>query len=427
MRTLTPLLAAALLAGCSKSDLGRVDGARLIPREDGTTTLVVEGWPDVTLSKEEIGGRTNVELAYVRSSHVVSWRALDGRWDNAVWLGPRAVRAPRTDAPSDFGTAAGALLLSEKDPAPVLDEARARGKAVLASVLVKASESEGPTWEKRLDALAAEERAELSKAMETVLLDPSAPPGPLARAVALVEVEKLPEDKLVARVAKVVSAKEPVGALGAAVVLRVLANKGAGAGKLACEGMTSRAWKLDEPDPERKMLLDAMLLAIAKDHVDCAPVTPLVTEAPCASLLRCGDKGPVLPNETSDQSEPVCGPEALEKAVVAELARPRADVVKDAHPGRTSGWAWAAHVLGKRPPLADVDKRHMRRLYAIVQPKSPPCDAVAETGKPCRAEPATLRDLACRNDGATIAVGTLKLRVSDEKKTISDVETAPPP
>ncbi len=429
MRTVLPLALSCVLlgVGCSKSDLGHVDGARLLPREDGTATLVVEGWPDITLSHDEIGGRTNVEIAYVRSSHVVSWKAMDSRWENGVWLGANVVRAPKTDTPSDFPTAAGALLLTEKDQNVVMVESRARGKAVLAGVLVKAGETEGPTWEKRVETLAADERAELTKAFESVLLDPKSAPASLPRAVTFVDVEKLPADKLLARVTPIVTDKEPVGALGASLVLRVLAAKGAGAGKLACQGLSSRPWKLEEPDPNKKLMLDAMLMAIAKEGLDCAAVDAIVKEDPCASLLRCGEKGPVLPNETSDQAEPLCAEAALKKSVDTELARPRAEVLLDPHPGRTSGWAYAAFVLGKRPALADVDKRHMRRLYAIVQPKGPACETIAEAGKPCHAEPHLLRDLVCRNDGETIAVGTIKLRVSDEKKTLSDVQTSPPP
>jgi len=429
MRTLSLLAWACAVLGvaCSKSDLGRVDGARLLPREDGTATLVVEGWPDITLTKEELGGRSNVELAYVRSSHVVSWKALDGLWENGVWLGANVVRAPKTTTPSDFGAAGGALLVTEKDPNVVLHEARARGKNVLASVLVKAGEKEGPAWEKRIETLSPDERAELGKAFEAVLLDVKTSPSALPRAVTFVEIEKLSPAALLTRITPIVTDKDPEGGLGAGLVLRVLATKNAGAGKLACTGLSSRPWKLDEPDPNRKLLLDAMLMAIAKDAVDCAAVDALVKEDPCSSLLRCGAKGPVLPNETSDQSEPLCNDAALKTALDAELARPRAEVLKDPHPGRTSSFAYAAHVLGKRPALPDVDKRHMRRLYTIAQPKGPACDTLAEAGKPCRAEPHLLRDLACRNEGDTVSVGTLKIRVSDEKKTISDVETAPPP
>ena len=41
---------------------------------------------------------------------------------------------------------------------------------------------------------------------------------------------------------------------------------------------------------------------------------------------RCGPNGPVLPNETTEQKEPLCDAAALEKAVKEELGRAPADV-----------------------------------------------------------------------------------------------------
>lgn len=424
-------LALSVSLACGKPDLGRVEGARLTPRADGGAELVVEGWPQIWLSQEEVAGRATIELSYVRGADAVAFRTVDGKWANIVWLGAATRRGPVTDAPRDFPTVMGALVATEKDSAAVLGLVRAsKGKTGVANVLVKAAAVEGKTWEARLASLSDDEKAELTKGLEGAIMDGSGSPEVVSRAVAVVDVASLPVEKLMARVEPVVTAKEPEGSLGASVLLRVLAHKKSpGAGKLACQGLAgaAHAWKLDEPQPTRHLLLDAMLMAIANEGVDCPAVDALVLEEPCASTLRCGANGPVLPNETSDQREPLCSAEALKKAVEAELARGAKDTVADGHPGRTSAWAFAAHKLGKRPPLAEVEAHHARRLYAVAQAKTPDCDTLSEVGKVCRASEPVLRDQACRNAGATVSVGTLKFRVSDEKKTISDVETAPPP
>jgi len=414
--------------GCGKPDLARVDGARLSPRADGGAELVVEGWPQLWLSKEEVAGRATVELAYTRGADAVAFRTVDGKWANVVWLGNATRRGPVTTAPLDYPTCLGTMIANEKDAPAIVDQVRAsKGKTGVAMVLGKAAGLEGPTWETRVKTLTDDERAELSKVLEAAVLSASEPALVVSRAVAIVDVASLPDEKLIDRISPIVTAKEPEGSLGASVLLRVLARKKADVGKLACKGLGSRAWKLDEPDPERRLLLDAMLMAIANLGIDCDAASTLVTEEPCASTLRCGPKGPVLPNETSDQTEPLCTGESMQKALATELSRATKDVVADPHAGRTSFYAFAAHTLGKRPALKSLEKQHARRLYAIAQPKTPECETLAETGKPCHAQEAVLRDYACRNEGDTVTVGTLKLRVSDEKKTISDVVTAAPP
>ena len=416
--------------GCSKPDLGKTAGARLSPRADGGADLVVDGWPLAGLSREDVAGRATIELSYVPGSDAVAFRTVDGKWVNLVALGPIVKRGPVADAPQDFSAVVGGLVATDPDAANVLSQVRAaKGKTAVAAVLGKAAAAEGKTWEERLEALSEEERRELVKVLEGALLDLTSPPRVVTRALALVDVAALPEEKLLARVEPAViskDAKEPEGTFVASVVLRVLAQKKS-AGKLACKGLTSRTWKLDEPSPDRRLLLDAMLMAVANEDLDCPAVDALIQEEPCASTLRCGGLGPVLPNATSDQREPLCGPEALEKAVELELGRAPKAVLKDPHPGRTSGYALAAQVLGKRPPLADLEKRHARRLFTITQPKTPECDAISGLGKPCHADESVLRDHACRNEGDTIAVGTIKFRVSVEKKTIDGVETAPAP
>lgn len=425
-----PFLAACTLlalVGCQKSELGRAGEARLVPRADGGAQLVVPGWPDTWLAPEEVAGRTSIELSHTDGADSVAFKTVDGKWVTFVWLGPKVHKGPALATALDFEGLVGKLVAEGPESDALLASLRAsKGRTGLAKVLVRAASDEGPTWEKRLATLSPDERVELGKGLEGALLAKETAPKVLTRAIAVVDLAGVPADRLFERIAPVVGAKEPEGSHGASVILRFLAGKDAGAGKLACKGLDARPWKLDEPDPEKHLLLDAMLLAIAREGVDCAKVDTLVREDPCASTLRCGPSGPVLPNETTEQIEPLCDAAALEKAVKEELGRAPADVATDGHPGRTPGLAYAAHVLGKRPALADVEKRHARRLYALTQ-KGPACASLTEVGKPCQADPGVVRDMACRNDGADVTVGTLKIRISDEKKTISDVVTASPP
>ena len=249
--------------GCSKPDLGKTAGARLSPRADGGAVLVVDGWPLAGLSREDVAGRATIELSYVPGSDAVAFRTVDGKWINLVSLGPTVKRGPVTDAPQDFPTVVGGLVATEPDAANVLSQVLAtKGKGAVAAVLGKAAAAEGKSWEERLEALSEEERRELVKVLEGALLDLTSPPRVVTRALGLVDVAALPEEKLLARVEPAVTskdAKEPEGTFVASVVLRVLAQKKS-AGKLACKGLTSRTWKLDEPSPDRRLLLDAMLM-----------------------------------------------------------------------------------------------------------------------------------------------------------------------
>lgn len=423
---------AGVTSACGKPDLGRADGAKLTARADGGGDLQVEGWPTISLTKDEVAGRTNVDLAGGKSTDVVSFRLANGQWANVAFLGGQLARSPvETSSPAPFDSVMATLLTTSKTPDAVVGQVRqAKGTGGVAKVLAKAAASEGPTWEKRVPTLSAEDLAELGKAFAAIVIDPAADPAVLGRAVKNTDVTSLTKEQLVARIEPLAKEKDlPRGAgAGAAVLMRVLAKKSpADAARIGCSALGARPWSLEEPDPEKKGFADAALMGVAAGALSCDKVDALVKEDPCATSYRCGASGPILQSDTSDQSEPLCDEAKLAKAVEQELSRPIADVHKDPHAGRTSLYAFAAYKLGKRAPLPEVDKHQARRLFAITQPKGPECDSLTEIGKACHANEGLLRDLACRNDGKTVSVGTLRFQVDDEKKTLTGVETAPPP
>jgi hypothetical protein len=422
---------ALVTTGCGKPDLGRADGAKLTARADGGGELLVEGWPTISLSKDEVAGRTSVELSGGKTTDVVSFKLPNGQWVNVAFLAGQTARSPvETPSPAPYDVVVGTLITASKTPDAVVGQVRqAKGTGGVAKVLARAAATEGPTWEKRLPTLSPEDREELAKAFVALVVDPAADPAVLGRAVKSADVSALTKEQLVARLTPLSNEKDlPRGAgAGAGVLLRVLAKKSADAARIGCAALGARTWSLEEPDPEKKSFADAALMSIAAGALSCDKVDALVKEDPCATSYRCGPNGPLLPSDTSDQSEPLCDAKKLETAVDAELSRPATEVAKDPHAGRTSLYAYAAFVRGARPASPELDKHQARRLYAITQPKTPECEALTEIGKPCHANEALLRDLACRNEGKTVSVGTLRFQVDDEKKTLSGVETAPPP
>lgn len=427
---LTLVALVALLVACGAKELGRAPGVRLLARADGGGELLVEGWPRVPLSPSDVAGRASIELARDEGLDAVAFRAADGQWVNLVALAGEPRRGPLTAAPAPYEVIVGGLLATHETPDALVGAVRgAKGSRGVARVLARAAATEGPTWEKRLPTLWPADRDELRAAFSALLADPTASPALLSRAVTFADPRALSAPELAARLAGLTGAsKDARGGLGAAVLLRVLATKSpADAGRLGCQVLSARPPLLAEPEPERAALVDAAVLAVAKGAASCDAVDALLREEPCAAGLRCGPAGPLLANQTTTQDEPVCTAEALTRAVDAELARPPAEVARDPHPGRTSTYALAAHTLGKRAPVAEVERPQARRMYPISQVKSPECEALTEVGRPCHAPEAVLRDQACRSEGAVVRVGTLSFRVDDAKKTLGPAETAAPP
>ena len=386
------------------------------------------------LSAGDVGGRPSIELARDDGLDAVAFRGVDGQWVNMVMLAGEPQRGPATTTPAAYEVTVGELLASTPSPDVIVGAVRAaKGPPGLARVLARAAATEGPRWELRLPTLRPADRDELATAFSALVADPTASPALLSRAVAFADPRALAASALTQRLAGVTGAKDARGGLGAAVLLRVLAVKSpADAGKLGCDLLSARPPLLAEPEPERAALVDAAVLAVAHAGASCAPVDALLREDPCAAGLRCATSGvsagsPLLANQTTTQDEPTCSVDALTRAVEAELARPPAEVVKDPHAGRTSTYALAALTRGKRALGAEASRAQARRMYTIVQIKSPECDAVSEVGRPCHAPDAVLRDQACRNEGAVVRVGTLSFRVDDQKKTLGPAETAAPP
>ncbi len=424
------LVAALALGACGRPELGRAEGVHIAARADGGGELVADGWPRFPLSPADVAGRSHIEVTRGRDD-VVAFRAAAGGWVNVVWLGGELRRAPVTPAPASYEVAVGALVGEAQAPDALVGAVRtAKGSPGVARVLARAAASEGETWELRLPKLLPSDHAELKRAFAPLLSDPSASPALLSRAVRFADPSELTREELVRRLSAAPSAEGATarGGLGAAVLLRVLAVRSPeDAGRIGCAVLGARKASLREPDPEQQAHVDAALLGIARAGISCDKVDALVAEDPCAAGLRCSPEGPLLANQSTDQREPVCDGPALLRAIGEELARPPAAVVTDPHPGRTSMFAFAAHTLGKRPALAAVDRQQARRRYAVTQPTGPECDSLSEIGKACHASEAALRDQACRNEGATIGVGTLRFQVDDAKRTISGVETAPAP
>ncbi|WP_169928589.1 hypothetical protein [Labilithrix luteola] len=172
----------------------------------------------------------------------------------------------------------------------------------------------------------------------------------------------------------------------------------------------------------RESLVEASLLAVANAKAACPHVASYLGKDPCRPFFRCNAQGPLTGREPSLQDEPVCTQAALDDAVKKELARADADVLAGDSGSRPALFAFASLLAQDKVP-EPFTKAHVRRRYALMQPKSPSCEnGGIEPGTPCHCEEATIRDQTCRHvDPGAIRVGLCRFFVDDAKKTLSGV------
>lgn len=172
----------------------------------------------------------------------------------------------------------------------------------------------------------------------------------------------------------------------------------------------------------REALVEASLLAVANAKTACPHVASYLGKDSCRPFFRCNADGPLTGRESSLQDEPLCTSAALDDAVKKELARPVADIVAGDSGTRPALFAFASLVAQDKLPESFL-KAHLRRRYALTQPRSPSCEnGGIEPGTPCHCEEATIRDQTCRNvEPGAIHVGLCRFHVDDAKKTLSQV------
>jgi hypothetical protein len=211
----------------------------------------------------------------------------------------------------------------------------------------------------------------------------------------------------------------------ASVILRALTKLDApAAARVGCEAIAA---KPPSSPPHRELFVEAALLAIASEAakgVACVPaVLAALGEDPCESYFRCAASGaPLTPSQETKQDEPLCTKEQLAPVIPRELARPPADVMGGYARGPL--FAYAALAAQDKVPES-FTQAHERRRYALTQPKEPACDSGVAIGTPCRCDEAQIRDLACRNLGASSAhVGLCKFEVDEKQKKIVNVTAA---
>lgn len=336
---------------------------------------------------------------------------------------------PLDDALGDLFEAAGSRRAEL-----VKDVREAEGEAGVVKLLVRAADVEAPEWDATFATLSPA-AADQVRAALAPSLEPGKPTRGLRRAVVL------RSEADVAKAAPARAAEEKVqdeAPRAASAMLRALAKTDAPhAAEIGC-AVASRVQRQEATkpgavptdDPEgRAILLEAAVLAVARAGAACPAVADVLVAptAMCSPAVRCGASGPLSGRDASKQDEPLCAKEQLAAAVTQELARPLAGVVKGGSGTRPALFALAAvTAAGKDPPEAFA-RAHARRRYALAQPASPECDAVA-AGTACHCDEATIRDQACRNENAgTVRVGLCAFTVDDKSKRIKDVVASPPP
>ena len=354
-----------------------------------------------------------------------------------VYFGPQLEGALDFNKAPDLDHAYGTLFENAEGRRTqlVADVKRAGDAAALTKLLIAGAYVDGPEWDAAYKQLPETNQAEV-RAVLAKLLDTGAPSAGLKRAVALVPLrDPTKVTILAARIRELASnLREP---RASAVMLRALAaldkKQGSAVGCDVLERQPVDEQKakgsLGESDePGRVLLAEAAALAIAADGADCKYLPSLLTaDSVCAPFFRCGPNGPMDGRETSKEDEPLCTKEQIMALIAKEEERPPSDVLQGKFGPRAALWAYAALLQKGAAPEAVVNA-HARRLYALNEASTPPCEiGRGKVDAPCHCEEAMLRDQTCRNSGPLIHISTCQWDVDDKAKTISGVVFANPP
>jgi hypothetical protein len=357
-------------------------------------------------------------------------------------LGKNAYLGPIVKAPIDFGRAPdldgslGAMFehAGDKRGQLVADVRAEKSDAGITRMLIDGAHVDAPEWDAAYAKLPDARSAEVKTAL-AALLERGKPSAGLKRAVALVPLRDA--GRVPALAARVRELSDPVREPRAlAVMLRAVAalDKAEGA-KVACETLgrtpldTNNAKGTPEEidRPGREALVEAAMIAIASAGTECAPAASQLGDDACLPYFRCGESGPLTGRETSKQDEPLCTKEQLTRAVAQELERAPTDVLAITNGTRPQLFAFAALVGANKVP-ATFTAAHVRRRYALVQPKEPECESGVAPGTACHCDEATLRDQTCRQPVSnSVHVGLCKFEVDDKQKKLLNVVAAVAP
>lgn len=357
-------------------------------------------------------------------------------------VGPRMYLGPTVKAPVDFGAAPdldhalGALFANAADRRALLvaDVLEKKGEPGVVRLLVDGAGVDAREWDDAFAKLPEARAAEVKSSLAT-LLDRGKPTTGLRRAVVLVPLRE--PSRAPALAARLRELSEPVREPRAsAVMLRALAvSDKAQAAQVGCDVLAKKPLDTvnakgtpEEIDlPGREALVEASLVAIAAGGTECPHVAAYLGEDVCTPSFRCNDSGPLTGRETTKQDEPLCTKEQLARAVAKELERTPADALAAPNGTRPQLFAFAnLSAAGKIP--ASLTTAHLRRRYALVQPKEPECESGVAPGTACHCEEAIVRDQTCRHgEGNNVHVGVCKFDIDDKQKKLLNVVATPPP
>jgi 8-oxo-dGTP pyrophosphatase MutT (NUDIX family) len=429
VRAVSIALLAAGLAACPKRDPSVLESpvrARVTVADGGGAQLSIGegGATVVSLPKEDRGpfvlAADDKGARIALQSGGGPWRVVYVGTQGRAFLAPDArptLDWPRTPAWQDVAPRLFATNAERRKD--VLAQVRADGgDAAVARMLARSGDVDDATWDATYGALPPERRADVVAGLRAVATERGAPPEGLARAMLLAGAD-VPPEAAAARLEELGPATPPASPRGLGLLMRVAA-RGRDVSKVACAALGNA----QPDDDDRRVLVDAALLAIAKNPAPCPAVEKLLLADRCSAWLRCGPKGRVSPRDTSKQDEPLCEKAALAREIDEELALPP----KDVDPGLalTPRLAlMAAYAQGALPePLVAAQSR---RLYKLTQVDKPECDMGLAPGTPCHCDEAQVRDQVCRVGGAEVAFSFCKVDVDDAKKTIVKVTFTNPP
>jgi hypothetical protein len=429
VRVLATLLCAAALLGCKKKDPSVLDSpvrVRVTVADGGGAQLAIgdRGQAHVPLPPEDKGP---FSLAADDEGARVAVQSGGGPWRIAyVGTEGRAFLSPDTQPSVDWSKtpawadAAPRVFVAAADRRKdVLAQARADGgDAAVAKLLAKTAEVEDDLWDKTYAALPAGRQADVQAGLRSIATDRGAPAGGLARAMILAGASVAPE-AAAARVEELASKTPLPSPRGVGLLLRVAA-RARDMSKTACALLE----KTQPDDDERRVLVDAALLAIAKTGAPCAAVQKILLADACSAWLRCGPGGRISPRDPSKQDEPLCDRATLTKELETELALAPKDV--DPSLALTPRLAlMASYAQGAVPET--LVQAHARRLYKLTQVDRPECDMGLTPGTPCHCDEAAVRDAVCRSASPEVAFSFCKVEVDEKKKSLPRVTFTNPP
>ena len=434
--------------GSGASPTGVPSNATIAWRDAGGVDLV-NGAVTLALPDGELAAGEKPTVMRDDAGKRLAFPKTDGEVRYVYVLGDALYLGAKVKGPVDFGKAPeldgafGSLFenAGERRETLVAEVTKAKGEAGVTRLLVDGAHVDDKAWDAAYAKLPAARTDEIKTALAT-RLEKGKPAEGLRRAVALVPIRDAA--KLGALEARTRELLEPIREPRAtAAMLRVVTAldkaKGAAIGcvvldKAPLANLDHRIAPEVLDAAGREALVEAALLAVAAGASSPGGPTPCLPKIeaalgddPCVSALRCGEKGPVDPTQTSKQDEPLCTKAEVEKVVAAELERAPADVVSLAKGTRSALFAYATLAMLDKVPAA-ITNAHARRRFALTQPASPECDTSMTPGTPCHCDEAMLRDQTCRHpESKSVNVALCKWEIDDKAKKITNVVFSPPP